>query len=77
MVRILEDTFDDAGRAGSGEPHRLLTTLLEAHRHPAKRLIVLYQERWEEELTRDEFKTHLRERPVLRRETPAGVVQEV
>jgi hypothetical protein len=77
VVRILEYTFDDPGRAGSGEPHRLLTTLLDAHRHPAKRLIVLYHERWEEELTIDEFKTHLRERPVLRSETPAGVVQEV
>jgi hypothetical protein len=77
VVRILEYTFDDPGRAGSGQAHRLLTTLLDAHRHPAKRLIVLYHERWEEELTIDEFKTHLRERPVLRSETPAGVVQEV
>jgi hypothetical protein len=77
VVRILEYTFDDPGRTGSGQTHRLLTTLLDAHRHPAKRLIVLYHERWEEELTIDEFKTHLRERPVLRSETPAGVVQAV
>jgi len=27
--------------------------LLDAGRHPAKRLIVLYHERWEEELTFD------------------------
>jgi hypothetical protein len=77
LVRIIEYTFDDRGRPGSGEKHRLLTTLLEARRHPAKRLIVLYHERWEEELTIDELKTHQRERPVLRSETPAGVVQEV
>jgi Insertion element 4 transposase N-terminal/Transposase DDE domain len=77
VVRIIEYTYDDPGRPGSGETHRLLTTLLDAHRHPAKQLIVLYHERWEEELTIDEFKTHLRERPVLRSETPAGVVQEV
>jgi hypothetical protein len=40
-------------------------------------LIVLYHERWEEELTIDELKTHQRERPVLRSQTPGGVVQEL
>lgn len=77
VVRIIEYTFDDPGRPGSGQKHRLLTTLLSARRHPAKQLVLLYHERWEEEQTIDEFKTHLRERPVLRSETPAGVVQEV
>jgi hypothetical protein len=77
LVRIIEYTFDDPGRPGSGETHRLLTTLLDAGRYPATRLIVLYHERWEEELTIDEFKTHQRARPVLRSETPAGVVQEI
>ena len=76
-VRIIEYTFDDPGRPGSGEKHRLLTTLLSATDHPAKRLIMLYHERWEEEITIDELKTHQRERPVLRSETPAGVVQEI
>ena len=77
LVRIIEYTFDDPGRPGSGEKHRLLTTLLSASDHPAKRLIVLYHERWEEEITIDEVKTHQRERPVLRSQTPAGVVQEI
>jgi hypothetical protein len=77
VVRIIEYTFDDPGRPGSGQKHRLLTTLLSASRHPAVRLIELYHERWEEELAIDEFKTHQRERPVLRSETPAGVVQEI
>ena len=76
-VRIIEYTLDDPGRSGSGERHRLLTTLLDARRHPARRLIVLYHERWEEELAIDELKTHQRARPVLRSETPAGVVQEI
>jgi Insertion element 4 transposase N-terminal/Transposase DDE domain len=76
-VRIIEYTLDDPGRSGSGDKHRLLTTLLDAGRHPAPRLIVLYHERWEEELTIDELKTHQRERPVLRSATPAGVVQEI
>src|SRR5262249_45194384 len=75
--RVLRYTLGDPGRPGSGERHRLLTTLLGAARHPAKRLILLYHERWEEEVTIDEIKTHQRERPVLRSETPAGVVQEI
>lgn len=77
MVRIIKDTLDAPGRPGSGETHRLLTTLLGAARPPAPRLIVLYHERWEEEVTIDELKTPQRERPVLRSETPAGVVQEI
>src|SRR4051812_10248092 len=77
LVRIIEYTFDDPGRPGSGEVHRLLTTLLDEVLDPAEALIVLYHERWEEELTIDELKTHQRERPVLRSQTPAGVVQEL
>jgi Transposase DDE domain/Insertion element 4 transposase N-terminal len=77
LVRIIEYTFDDPGRPGSGELHRLLTTLLDDKLDPAETLIVLYHERWEEELTIDELKTHQRERPVLRSQTPAGVVQEL
>ena len=77
LVRIIEYTFDDPGRPGSGEPHRLLTTLLDEELDPAETLIVLYHERWEEELTIDELKTHQRERPVLRSQTPGGVVQEL
>ena len=77
LVRIIEYTFDDPGRPGSGEPHRLLTTLLDDRLDPAEALIVGYHERWEEELTIDELKTHQRERPVLRSQTPGGVVQEL
>jgi hypothetical protein len=77
LVRIIEYTFNDPGRPGSGESHRLLTTLLDEKLDPAEALIVLYHERWEEELTIDELKTHQRERPVLRSQTPGGVVQEL
>lgn len=77
LVRIIEDAFDDPGRPGSGEEYRLLTTLLGAREHPAKRLIALDHERWEGELSINELKTHERKHPVLRSETPAGVVQEV
>jgi Insertion element 4 transposase N-terminal/Transposase DDE domain len=77
LVRVLEYTFYDPGRPGSGQKHRLITTLLSAREHPAKRLIELYHERWEEELAFDELKTHQRERPVLRSQTPRCVVQEI
>jgi hypothetical protein len=77
LVRIIQYTFRDRGRPGSGKKHRLLTTLLDARKHPAQRLIMLYHVRWEEELTIDEIKTHQCERPVLRSQTPAGVVQEI
>jgi hypothetical protein len=75
VVRLIEYTLRESGQ--ESKKHRLLTTLQDAGRHPAKRLITLYHERWEEELAIDEFKTHQRERPVLRSETPAGVVQEI
>jgi hypothetical protein len=77
VVRLIEYTLDDPARAEPGRPQRLLTTLLDAGRYPAEELIVLYHERWEEELAIDELKTHQRERPVLRSQTPQGVVQEV
>jgi len=77
LVRIIEYTFDDPGRSGSGERHRLLTTLLDDKPDPAPTLIELYHGRWEEELSIDEWKTHQMERPVLRSQTPAGVVQEI
>jgi hypothetical protein len=78
VVRIIEYTFSDPDRPGSGQRHRLLTTLLSSAEHPAARLIVLYHDRWEEELAIDELKTHQRDqRLTLRSETPAGVVQEL
>jgi Transposase DDE domain/Insertion element 4 transposase N-terminal len=76
-VRIIEYTLDEPNRPHEGKPHRLLTTLLDAKLDPAKELIVLYHERWEEELTIDELKTHQKERPVLRSQTPEGVEQEI
>ena len=48
-----------------------------ADKHPAKTLVELYHERWEEELAIDEVKTHQQERPVMRSQTPAGVIQEI
>jgi hypothetical protein len=82
MVRVIRYTLDDPQRVGHGEEHVLLTTLLDEALYPAKELIVLYHERWEEELTFDEQKTHQDPRRAtkpaqVRSETPAGVIQEV
>jgi len=82
VVRVIRYTLDDPQRVGHGEVHTLITTLLDAEAFPAVELILLYHERWEEELVYDEQKTHQDPRrptkpAALRSETPAGVVQEV
>ena len=79
VVRVIEYTFDDPGRPGHGERHRLYTTLLDAEQYPACELVVLYHKRWEFELGNDEVKTHqlTKDMPTpLRSRTPVGVVQE-
>ena len=42
----------------TGKPYRFLTSLLDQHIYPAKDLVALYAQRWEEELAFDEIKTH-------------------
>ena len=76
-VRVIEYTLDEPDRVGCGELHRLVTSLLDDQKHPSDELIMLYHQRWEEELAFDELKTHLRERPVLRSQRPDGVRQEI
>jgi Insertion element 4 transposase N-terminal/Transposase DDE domain len=82
VVRVIRYTLDDPQRVGHGEVHTLITNLFDADLDPAKELIILYHERWEQELVYDEQKTHQDPpRPTkpahLRSETPAGVIQEV
>lgn len=82
VVRVIEYTLDDPQRTGCGEVHRLATNLLDAAEYPAQELILLYHERWEEELVFDEQKTHQDPRRAekaaqLRSETPDGVRQEL
>ena len=77
FVRVIEYTLDDPQRVGHGESHRIITTLLDERAHPAKTLIVLYHERWEQEIAIDEGKTHLRKLQTLRSHHPAGVIQEI
>jgi hypothetical protein len=81
-VRVIRYTLDDPQRVGHGEEHTLITNLFDEELYPATELIVLYHERWEEELAFDEQKTHQDPRRAtkpaqLRSETPTGVIQEV
>jgi Insertion element 4 transposase N-terminal/Transposase DDE domain len=81
-VRIIEYRLDDPQRVGHGEVHRLMTTLLDETLYPAVELILLYHERWEEELVFDEQKTHQDPKRAtkpanLRSGTPTGVRQEM
>jgi hypothetical protein len=78
IVRIIEYSHDDSSRPGYGLKNRLLTDLLDPADLPAREAVVLYHERWEEELAFDEIKTHLNGRDLLlRSKTPRGVVQEL
>jgi hypothetical protein len=82
VVRVIRYTLDDPQRVGHGEEHVLITNLFDENLYPAMELILLYHERWEEELVFDEQKTHQDPRRAtkpaqLRSETPAGVIQEV
>lgn len=81
-VRVIRYTHNDSQRVNCGQEHRLLTSLLDEVRYPAKELIVQYHQRWEIELVFDEQKTHQAPRQAgkeaqLRSETPRGVVQEI
>lgn len=82
VVRVIRYKLDDPQRVGHDEEHVLMTTLLDEKLYPASELIPLYHERWEEEITFGEQKTHQDpKRPTkpahLRSETPAGVMQEM
>jgi hypothetical protein len=77
LLRILPYRLTDPGRGDPTQTHRLFTTLVDDRAYPARGLIALYHERWEQELAHDEIKTHQLRRPVLRSRTPEGVEQEV
>jgi hypothetical protein len=79
VVRIMEYTHNDPTRSGYGVKNRLLSDLLDPVKFPAAERVVLYHQRWEQELVFDEIKTHLinSRDPHLRSKTPRGVVQEL
>jgi hypothetical protein len=56
---------------------RLVTSLLDEHRHPAGSLIRLYHQRWEIETAYLELKSTILDGRILRARTPAGLDQEI
>ena len=75
MVRVIDYQLD--GVADAEPVYRLVTTILDYEKAPAKELAALYHERWEIETALDELKTHLRgSQIVLRSKTPDLVRQE-
>lgn len=75
LVRVVEYRLEGVAEA---EPiYRLITTILEPERAPAKEVAALYHGRWKIETALAELKTHLRgARIVLRSKTPDLVRQE-
>ncbi|MGP3961673.1 IS4 family transposase [Nonomuraea sp. 3N208] len=79
-VRIIEYTITVKGPGGSTrvEQFRLVTTLLDHRRAPARKLAALYHERWESENGYGELKTRLRGAAfILRSRLPELVNQEI
>jgi len=75
VVRVIEYQLE--GVEGAEPLYRLITTLVDCQKYPAQELAALYPERWEIEVTLDEFKTHMRGgQVVLRSKTPELVEQE-
>lgn len=77
-VRVIDAriTVKTSTGAHTGD-YRLITTLLDAHRHPAGELITLYHQRWEIETAYLELKNSILAGRVLRARTPDGIDQEV
>lgn len=75
VVRVIDYRLE--GVEGAEPIYRLVTSILDHEKAPAKELAVLYHERWEIETALDELKTHLRgSKIVLRSKTPDLVRQE-
>ncbi|MEU1033132.1 IS4 family transposase [Streptomyces mirabilis] len=72
-VRVLAYQLKD-----TADGYRLVTSLLDARRYPARQLAALYRERWEIESVFAEIKTHQRGAGVvLSSKTPEGVRQQI
>jgi hypothetical protein len=77
-VRVIECEITITTTAGPRTGvYRLVTTLLDPHRHPAAELIRLYHQRWEIETAYLELKSSILGGRVLRARTPTGIEQEI
>jgi hypothetical protein len=78
QVRVIDAEITIATKAGRATAtYRLITTLLDPHRHPAFEIVKLYHQRWEIETAYLELKSTILGGRVLRARTPTGVEQEV
>lgn len=64
-------------RSGKRVKVRLWTNLMDARKHPGKRLLKLYAQRWEMEIAIDELKNKIGKGSLLKSQTPHTAVQEV
>ena len=77
-VRVINYELDDPGRLSAEPLYRLVTTILDPDRAPARELAALYTERWAVEISIKEIKIYQgRPNVVLRSRKPDGVVQEL
>jgi hypothetical protein len=74
LVRVIEYQLE--GVPGADPLYRLLTTILDPEKGPARELAALYHERWEIETAFDELKTHLRGAKILLRSKTPDLVQQ-
>ncbi|MFC4116440.1 IS4 family transposase, partial [Nonomuraea zeae] len=78
-VRVIdaEITVTLSGTSRRSGRYRLITTLTDHHRYPARDLVTLYHHRWEIETTYLELKSTTLGGRVLRARTPQGIDQEI
>lgn len=79
-VRLIDAQITiDLGSTGGQRTgtYRLITTLTDPARYPARQIVQLYHQRWEIETSYREAKATILDGRVLRARTPAGVAQEV
>jgi len=78
-VRVIEAQVTVTGADGSVHrgAYRLVTTLLDARRHPGEELVTLYHERWEIEVAFLALRHSMVGGQVLRSKDPQGLRQEM
>lgn len=78
LVRVVEYDVPDREGNGTGELIAVLTTILDPADARADELAAAYHQRWEEETSNDQLKTHLRgPGKLLRSRLPELVYQEI
>ncbi len=77
-MRVVEYDVPDRAGNGTGELIVVLSTILDPAQAGADELAAAYHQRWEEETSNDQLKTHLRgPGKVLRSKLPELVHQEI